>query len=151
MIPMTIVHLSDLHLSAEHKRGHIRRTRQALEYVRHLNADHIVITGDITADGRPADYRVARSVLAAAGLLETTRLTVTIGNHDVFGGVNTAEDVLSFPGRCAQTDEKARLKDFGQAFAETFERALAPSDKRLFPFAKVIGDVAFIVLNTVAP
>jgi 3',5'-cyclic AMP phosphodiesterase CpdA len=151
MIPMTIAHLSDLHLSAEHKRNHIRRTRQALEYVRHLNADHVVITGDVTADGHPADYRVARSVFAAAGLLDTARLTVTIGNHDVFGGVNTAEDVLSFPGRCAQTDEKARLKAFGQAFAETFQRTLTTSDKRLFPFAKVIGDVALIALNTVAP
>ena len=151
MIPMTIVHLSDLHLSAEHKRNHIRRTRQALEYVRTLNPDHIVITGDITADGHPADYRVARSVFASAGLLDTAKLTVTIGNHDVFGGVNTAEDVLSFPGRCARTDEKGRVKAFGHAFAETFQRTLTPSEKRLFPFAKVIGDVAFIVINTVAP
>ena len=149
--PITIAHLSDLHLSAAHKRSHIRRTRRALDYVNGLGVDHVVITGDITADGTPEDYRVARSVLASAGMLTSSRLTVAIGNHDVFGGVHTAEDVLSFPGRCARTDEKAQLKAFGAAFHETFPGAIMPSEKRLFPFAKIIGDMAVIAVNTIAP
>jgi 3',5'-cyclic AMP phosphodiesterase CpdA len=147
----TIAHISDLHLSAVHKRTHIRRTRRALDYITTLGVDHVIVTGDITADGSPADYRVARSVFASAGLLNPSRLTVTIGNHDVFGGVHTAEDVLTFPGRCAQTDEKAKLKAFGQAFQETFRGTVMPSEKRIFPYAKVIGDIAIIGVNTVAP
>jgi 3',5'-cyclic AMP phosphodiesterase CpdA len=149
--PVTIAHLSDLHLSAVHKRGHIRRARRALDYVNALGVDHVVVTGDITADGTPEDYRIARSVFASAGMLNHSRLTVVIGNHDVFGGVHTAEDILSFPGRCAQTDEKAKLKAFGNAFQETFQGSVMPSEKRIFPFARVIGDVAIITLNTIAP
>lgn len=149
--PLTIAHLSDLHLSAVHKRSHIRRARRALDYVNALGVDHVVITGDITADGTPEDYRVARSVLASAGMLASARLTVAIGNHDIFGGVHTAEDVLSFPGRCARTDDRVKLKAFGAAFHETFEGTLMPAEKRIFPFAKVVGDVALITVNTVAP
>ena len=150
-LPITIAHLSDLHLSAVHKRSHIRRTRRALDHINALGVDHVVITGDITADGTPEDYRVARSVLASAGMLTSSRLTVAIGNHDVFGGVHTAEDVLSFPGRCARTDDRAKLNAFGAAFQETFHGAIMPSEKRLFPFAKIIGDVAVIAVNTIAP
>jgi 3',5'-cyclic AMP phosphodiesterase CpdA len=149
--PFTIAHISDLHLSAEHKRGHIRRTRRALNYINTLDVDHLIVTGDITADGSTADYRVARSVLASAGVLTPSRLTVTVGNHDIFGGVHTAEDVLSFPGRCARTDTKAKLKAFNTAFEESFRGTLVPSAKRIFPFAKILGDVAIIAVNTVAP
>lgn len=149
--PFTIAHISDLHLSAEHKRGHIRRTRRALNYINSLGVDHLIITGDITADGSTADYRVARSVLASAGVLTPSRLTVTVGNHDIFGGVHTAEDVLSFPGRCAETDTKAKLKEFGAAFEETFRGTVMPSEKRIFPFVKILGDVAVVAVNTIAP
>ena len=107
MRPLTIAHLSDFHISAEHRRNHIRRARRALEYARSLGVDHVVVTGDITANGDPADYRIARSLFASAGLLDAGRLTVTIGNHDVFGGVHTAEEVLTFPGHCRVTDDKA--------------------------------------------
>lgn len=149
--PFTIAHLSDLHLSAEHKRNHIRRTRRALDYINTIGAQHVVVTGDITADGTAADYRVARSVFASAGLLTPSRLTVTIGNHDVFGGVHTAEDVLTFPGRCAGIDAKAKVREFGEAFHETFRGAVMPSEKRVFPFVKVLGDIAIIAVNTIAP
>lgn len=147
---MTIAHLSDFHLSAEHRRDRIKRARKALDYVKTLHVDHLVVTGDITANGDPADYRLARSLFASADLLDSRKLTVTIGNHDVFGGVHTAEDVLTFPNHCKATDEKAKVQEFGHAFRETFDRTLRHSEKRFFPFAKVIGDVALVGLNTVA-
>lgn len=150
MMPITIAHLSDFHLSAEHRRNHIRRTRRALAYVRSLNVDHIIVTGDITANGHPADYRIARSLFASAGLLESKKLTVTIGNHDLFGGVHTVEDVLTFPHHCKATDYRAKTREFVCAFRETFDFTLRQSEKRFFPFAKVMGDVAIIGANTVA-
>jgi 3',5'-cyclic AMP phosphodiesterase CpdA len=150
MTPLTIAHLSDFHLSAEHRRNNIRKTRRALEYVKSLNVDHIIVTGDITANGHPADYRIARSLFASSGLLDSRKLTVTVGNHDVFGGVHTAEDVLAFPNHCKATDYKAKVQEFGSAFQETFDHTLRQSEKRFFPFTKVIGDVAIIGVNTVA-
>jgi 3',5'-cyclic AMP phosphodiesterase CpdA len=151
MTPFTIAHLSDFHISADYQRSHIRRTRRALEYVHSLGVDHIIVTGDITANGTSADFRIARSLLASMGVLDTRRLTVVPGNHDVFGGVHTAEDVLTFPKQCKMTDQVARLQHFSSAFHETFERTLHHSEKRPFPFAKVLGDVVVIGVNTVAP
>jgi 3',5'-cyclic AMP phosphodiesterase CpdA len=150
MTPLTIAHLSDFHISAEHRRNHIGRARRALEYARSLHVDHVVVTGDITANGDPADFRIARSLFGSAGLLDAGKLTVTIGNHDVFGGVHTAEEVLTFPGHCKATDDRAKIREFGFAFGETFAHTLRHSDKRLFPFAKILGDVALIGVNTVA-
>jgi 3',5'-cyclic AMP phosphodiesterase CpdA len=150
MMPFTIAHLSDLHLSSQHRRLNIRRTRQALEYLKSLNVDHIVVTGDITANGDPGDYRIARSLFASSGLLDSRKLSLVIGNHDVFGGVHTAEEVLTFPRHCRATDYKAKQKDFGEAFHETFEHTMRFSMKRLFPYAKILGDVVVVGVNTVA-
>ena len=150
MTPYTIAHLSDFHLSAEHRRNHIRKTRRALEYAQSLGVDHVVVTGDITANGEPADFRIARSLFASAGLLDSRKLTVIIGNHDVFGGVHTAEDVLTFPKHCKMTRLDSRLRDFGNAFQETFDHTIRHSESRLFPFAKVLGDIVIIGVNTVA-
>jgi 3',5'-cyclic AMP phosphodiesterase CpdA len=150
MMPFTIAHLSDLHLSSQHRRSNIRRTRQVLDYIKSLNVDHIIITGDITANGDPGDYRIARSLFASSGLLDSRKLSLVIGNHDVFGGVHTAEEVLTFPGHCRTTDHKLKRKAFGEAFHETFEHTMRPSNKKLFPYAKVLGDLVIVGVNTVA-
>jgi len=150
MTPMTIAHLSDFHLSAEHRRNHIRKARRALDYALSLGVDHIIVTGDITANGDQADYRIARSLFASAGLLDAQKLTVLIGNHDVFGGVHTAEDVLTFPRRCKTTHYEIRVREFGNAFHETFDNTLRHSEKRFFPFVKILGQIAIIGVNTVA-
>jgi 3',5'-cyclic AMP phosphodiesterase CpdA len=150
MTPFTFAHLSDFHISAEYHRGNIRRTRRALEYAKSLGVDHIIVSGDITANGDPADYRIARSLFASAGLLDATKLSLVVGNHDIFGGVHTAEDVLTFPGQCKRADYGAKVREFGRSFIEAFDHTLRPSEKKFFPFAKVLGDVAIVGVNTVA-
>jgi 3',5'-cyclic AMP phosphodiesterase CpdA len=150
MTPITIAHLSDFHISAEHRRNYIKRTRRALEYARSLGADHIIVTGDITANGDEADYRIARSLFASEGLLDAQKVTVLVGNHDVFGGVHTAEDVLTFPKRCKTTHYEAKIRAFADAFHETFEHTMRHSEKRFFPFTKILGELAIIGVNTVA-
>jgi 3',5'-cyclic AMP phosphodiesterase CpdA len=43
-----IAHISDLHISAEHRRTNIRRTKTILRYCVNQGFDHLVITGDHT-------------------------------------------------------------------------------------------------------
>lgn len=151
MAVVRIAHVSDLHISTKHRRSNIRRARILLQHLVSLRFDHVVVTGDLTADAAPDEYQVARNLFTAFGLLDATRLTVVPGNHDVFGGVHQAEDLLSFPARCRTADLPEKLELFHTTFGETFTRCLLPVDKGVYPFAKVIGDVALIGVNSVMP
>jgi 3',5'-cyclic AMP phosphodiesterase CpdA len=122
-----------------------------LEHARRLEVDHIVITGDIAADAEKADFHLARKLLLAQGLLESPRLSVVIGNHDVYGGVHTAEDILDFPRRCRKTNMQNKVEEFHEAFRESFEGAQFATGKSPFPYVKPLGDILLIGLNSVAP
>jgi len=148
--PLRIAHISDLHLSAEHRRINIRNTRRVLDYIARIGADHVVITGDIAADAKPADMELARNVLSGHGLLHTSTLSVVPGNHDIFGGVHHAEDILTFPQRCKQAKYDDRVETFRGYFREAFDRCLFASSREAFPFAKVCGDFMFFGVNSVA-
>ena len=150
MNPLTIAHISDLHLSTEHKRANIKNTRRLLEFAIRRNVDHIVITGDIAANAERRDFEMARKIFQSYGLLDPLKLTLVIGNHDIYGGVQTAEDILTFPGRCKNTDYKEQVKEFRNVFHEAFERCIFPDAPKPFPFAKVVGDVVLVGLNSIA-
>lgn len=148
--PFIVAHLSDLHISLEHKGRSIRSTRRVIERALEHSIDHMVVTGDITANGTQRELELARTIFASYGLLDTRRLTVIPGNHDVFGGVHTAEDVLSFPRRCKKVDYDAAVKRFCQSFTELFEQTIAPGLPKRFPFVKRLGPLVLFGLNSVA-
>lgn len=100
---MRIVHLSDIHfwqyefnpLRLTSKRlagmaslvaGRARRFRLAglpglVARVRGLEADHLLITGDLTTTALPDEFRAARRALADL-LSDPARVTIVPGNHD---------------------------------------------------------------------
>jgi 3',5'-cyclic AMP phosphodiesterase CpdA len=146
----TIAHVSDLHITPQNRTS-IRNTRRALDYLAKVGVDHIVITGDIAANAETRDFELARKILASYGLLNGHRLSVVIGNHDVFGGVNNVEDILSFPRRCKSTNYARKIQEFFTYFHEAFAHCHFVSERSLYPFAKVVRGVALIGLNSVAP
>ncbi|MFA5834333.1 MAG: metallophosphoesterase [Bacteroidota bacterium] len=147
---MRIAHLSDLHLSPDHFPERTDAFYEILQKCRLLKTDHIVITGDITNQAKPKEFAHARSILKEFGLLDPAKLTVTIGNHDIFGGPFYAEDVLSFPGFCKQTNYEAKVKEFHAAFHESFEGCKYVSGSSIFPYVKILRDVVFVGINSVA-
>lgn len=147
---MRIAHLSDLHLSPDHFPERSDAFYEILHTCKTLSVDHIVITGDITNQARPKEFAHARSILKECGFLDPSKLTVTIGNHDIFGGPYYAEDVLTFPGFCKKTDYHAKVKEFTTAFRETFEGCKYIAGASIFPFVKIIKDVALVGINSVA-
>jgi len=147
---MTIAHISDLHLSPEHHRKRIRRTRKLLEYATSVGVDHLVITGDIAANAEKRDLEMARAILKSSGWLDSRSLSIVIGNHDIFGGVHHAEDILTFPRHCKETEYERKVTDFHDHFHEAFDSCVRESRSHLFPYVKVIGDVALVGLNSVA-
>jgi Icc protein len=146
----TIAHISDLHLNAQFKQVNVLRARILLQNIARLEADHVVVTGDITSGALPEDFAQARELFAEAGLLHPSRLSLIAGNHDIYGGVHTAEDVLTFPGRCRMTAYELKVREFAQRFPEAFERTLTASKESPFPFVKMINDIVLIGLNSVA-
>lgn len=149
--PFTIAHISDLHLSAEFRRQNIRRTKQLLDHLARRNIDHLVITGDIAANAQPAEFAMARGLLTSYGFYDATRTTIIPGNHDIFGGVHTAEDILDFPSRCRHTRVQRTVQMFFDSFGELFRGCSLDMERGCFPFVKDLGPVVLVGLNSVAP
>lgn len=149
--PFTIAHLSDPHLSRQYYREHIKSFKILLRTILEQGCDHLIITGDIVSTGDPDDYYLARTILATYGLMESKKLTIVPGNHDVFGGPHRAVDVLSFPRYIRTVDYHRRLALFEEAFAETFAGVCRLNSDTLFPFVKDVGPYAIIALNSIPP
>lgn len=147
---MRIAHISDLHLNPDYFPERTKAFYHILEKCRSLSVDHLVITGDITNQAKPKEFAHARSILKEFGYLDSSKLTVTVGNHDIFGGPYHAEDVLAFPGFCKGTNYDERLKEFYSAFRESFEDCKYVSGTSIFPFVKILHDIAFVGINSVA-
>ncbi len=147
----TIAHLSDPHLSRQYYREHIKSFKILLRTILEKGCDHLVITGDIVSTADPDDFYLARSILTTFGLMDSRKLTIVPGNHDVFGGPHRAVDVLSFPRHVRTVDYHRRLALFEEAFAETFDgvRRLTPGG--MYPFLKDVGPYTLIGLNSIPP
>jgi 3',5'-cyclic AMP phosphodiesterase CpdA len=145
-----IAHISDTHVSPEYNRRNIFKLRKLLSHVVDENYDHIVITGDIAGHGEERDFRSVRRILKHFGLLRYEKLTVTIGNHDIFGGVHRAEDLLQFGRHCRSVNYPDKIDLFERAFRETFPEKAYESE-RVFPFVKIIGPAVFVGINSVRP
>jgi 3',5'-cyclic AMP phosphodiesterase CpdA len=114
---LRIIHLSDIHvwrlafnplrllgkrsvgffslLRGRARRFRLERLSDVVERVQRLDADHILITGDLTTMALPGEFADARAALAPL-LVDGSRVTVLPGNHDRYttGSVRR----LSFEG-----------------------------------------------------
>src|SRR5690349_9402990 len=72
------------------------RVARALAEVRASGADHLVITGDLTEDGDPAQFEVLAEVLADSHL-PPERITLVPGNHDAYDAADNYAAALEGP------------------------------------------------------
>jgi Icc protein len=142
-------HISDLHISADRCDRSASRTALLLDYLLSCGVDHVVVTGDITASGSPGELALARSLFERFSLLRSDRLSIVIGNHDIFGGVRSVDDILHFPARLRRTDYRQKVEEFRRTFREAFEGCLFGSREDVFPFTKIAGQFALLGLNTI--
>jgi 3',5'-cyclic AMP phosphodiesterase CpdA len=147
---MKIYHISDLHLDKNFKKSNYYKTHCLLERIVDEGFDHLVISGDITENAESSAFEIARGLLKKFGLHGSEKATVVIGNHDIYGGVHLAEDVLSFPAKCRTTNYYEKVKDFEYYFRETFENTIAPARTTFFPFIKEFDEFLLIGLNSIS-
>lgn len=115
-----------------------------------MRIDHLVITGDLVENPESYDFELLRKALKQTGFLSSDRLSLVIGNHDIFGGVLTIQDFFNFKTRCESVNYKRKVKEFYDYFSESFRGCDYISSENIFPYAKIIGDVLIIGLNSVA-
>jgi 3',5'-cyclic AMP phosphodiesterase CpdA len=148
---MKIAHLSDLHIYSQHRPKNLLYTELLIEFALDQNIDHLVITGDLTHNSNARDFQALRKTFEKYDLLKSERLSLVIGNHDIFGGVHLAEDVLTFPERCSNVDYENKLMEFNYYFLEIFDNVIRPFPGQLYPYAKILNNIVFIGLNSIAP
>lgn len=124
-----IAHLSDLHLlesDFRRRRGLSRyrlaylnagrpcdpevrqeRAKEALRQARRANAEHVLLTGDLTEDGVPAQFDLLREVLKGSGFVPE-QITLVPGNHDVYADPKAWEHALQGPLRAYRRTSGAR-------------------------------------------
>lgn len=146
---MKIAHISDLHLDAVNKKENLRNTLHLLEYINSNNFDHVIVSGDITENGDSASFELARSTFQKFGLLNKNKMSLTIGNHDIFGGVFYAEDVLNFPGKCRRTNYYQKVREFAYYFRETFY-GTKQNNEFIFPYIKELDEILLCGINSTA-
>ncbi len=146
---MKIAHLSDLHICPKFKRNNIAKTKKVIKHALDSGADHFVITGDIADNAQHDDFLIFKKILQSFDLLRSDKTSIIIGNHDIFGGVQTAGDVVNFPSRCARVDYKEQVNKFVKYFEELFENTFSHSKENPFPYAKVIDNLVLIGLNSI--
>jgi 3',5'-cyclic AMP phosphodiesterase CpdA len=151
MNTVRLAHISDLHCSEKYHPGSIRRAEFLIETLLERGFDHLVVTGDLTANGESHEFQSVRALFRKYDVLDTRRLSVVIGNHDIFGGVHEVNDILRFPGRCRRTDYRGKVEMFRRYFAEAFEGCILGSREHGFPFAKIVKNVLLVGLNSIAP
>lgn len=146
---LRIAHLSDPHVNQKYHPEHLIRLEAVLQDAVHQQkADHIIITGDITSNADERDLIAMRDLFNKLGILDASRLTVVIGNHDIFGGPHLAEEVLGFPRACASCKYHHPIAEFQRVFQPLFRRVYYESNP--YPFVKLVKGTAIIGLNSVA-
>lgn len=116
-----LAHISDLHLiERDHrKRGPLlrnrlkflslfspdldfgsryRRVADALDLIKEVGADHILVTGDLTEDGVAAQFEVLAEILHNSGIAPE-KFTVVPGNHDGYDSRGAWDLALAGPLR----------------------------------------------------
>ncbi|HEX5316488.1 MAG TPA: metallophosphoesterase, partial [Candidatus Kapabacteria bacterium] len=147
---MRIAHFSDPHINLKYHPQHLPRLRRAFEdALGRLNADHIIITGDLTSNADTRDLRTIRRLFESLGIMKSSKLTVIVGNHDIFGGPHLADDVLAFPERCKSLDYDEKLSIFQDTFAEAFADTITMSPHG-YPFLKRVQNACLMGFNSVA-
>lgn len=146
---MRIAHISDLHISTFFKKNNIIKVQKAFEDILSKDVDHIVVSGDIADNAELKELLVFRNMLNKLDLLDTRKMTVIIGNHDIFGGVQTAEDVINFPSRCMNKNYENSVRRFVNHFSELYEDIDYLLPHSSFPFVKLLGNFGIVGINSV--
>jgi len=147
---LLIVHISDLHLNSFYNDSIFKRVNYLLKQISENKVDHLIITGDITDNASEKDFEIFRRMLTKYGFMKGEKLSIIPGNHGIYGGIQKAEDIFTFPEKCDKINYDKRVNNFLSYFPEAFSNCQYLSSKSFFPFAKKINNTLIVGLNSIA-
>jgi len=127
-----LAHLSDVHLLeprsgvyglavqfvSVHRRldaeARIAKLKRALATAVACGASHVVVSGDLTETGEPAQFELFAEVLHDSGV-RPEDVTLVPGNHDAYGGVSAWRRAVEGP--LARSRRRARRSPDGSSNA----------------------------------
>lgn len=145
---MKIAHISDLHLNTYYRDSHLKEIRSILKYCNDNSVDHLFITGDLTDNASEVNLNILKKSLTYFGYEKSNKLSVVIGNHDIFGGIQKAEEIFTFPDKCRKTDYNSKIKSFNEILANSFDDCIYEGKSNLYPYAKIVGDALVVGINS---
>ena len=148
---MKLIHISDLHFTTFFRTNNLFQIEKVLKHAIDLKGDHIIITGDLTDNADPKDFLILRNLFEKLKLIDGNRFSLVIGNHDIFGGAQSAEDIFTFPEKCSKINYDQKVREFYNYFPELFDNSIYLNHKSIFPFAKLIKNFLIIGLNSIEP
>jgi len=145
-----LAHISDLHIPYKDRRGFTKRFEDLMQNIQKQNADHLAITGDIIDNACTEDYNRVKKILMKYDFYHPDMLTITIGNHEIFGSPSQHE-VYMFPYICKKTNYGEKIRQFYMVFKDIMKSAVFPIKNNIFPFYKIVsGKIALIGINSVS-
>jgi len=146
---MRIAHISDLHLNTKLKRENILKTKKLIQYALDSGAEHFVITGDVSDNADEKDFNILKKLLEDFDLLSSDKTSIVIGNHDIFGGPQTIQEIVHFPQKCLSVNYHRKVALFINCFKELFQNVIQLHEESFFPYAKVFRNILLVGLNSV--
>lgn len=174
---MRVAHISDVHAVATS--AFENRFRNILKSIRDNQADHLIITGDLTDKATPDEYDTVIRLLNEHGFSKGHDLTVIPGNHDLYPSVYQSftfrlstlrEEFRREPVRITKelyrvmrayrrftpAQYRNALRYFMNRFSESFDNAVAigSEDTAGFPYIKHLNDEYAVIClesNFVSP
>ncbi len=134
-----VAHLSDLHVGS---RLSVEEFEKIVAQCRSQQAEHLIVTGDITHDEmshHEGDARAISEILLDYGYSDDRSATVIPGNHDLHGS-------SGLPGDPCVTARN--LPVFWRFFGRFLRRR---SHMPRFPIVKRLGRLTFYCLNSICP
>jgi 3',5'-cyclic AMP phosphodiesterase CpdA len=96
-------------------RARVRRLERALSAAVRAGADHLVVSGDLTEVGAPAQFEALATVLHDSGI-KPENVTLVPGNHDAYTSREAWQRALEGPLRAyrgAAADRDGKVVDRG--------------------------------------
>ena len=143
-----IAHITDTHLKFNDSTNYIMFSKLLRDIAKN-GCEHLLISGDIVDNANKRECEMVRRKLDEFDFLDSQRLSVVPGNHDIYGGTSEFISGHEFPAHCRDADFDKMEFDFFNFFNESFRDTIRKSD--VFPYLKILDDNIFIFgLNSVA-
>ena len=146
-----IAHISDLHIRLNDENKLKDKFVNLMESISNNGCNHLIITGDISDSSDVKELKQVKSILKKYKFDTIEKLSVTIGNHDIFGGAKKGPEVYLFPTECKNTNYNSKVRNFSDIFTQNNELKSNHKKGNIFPILKKLSTkIVLISINSVA-